>query len=74
MGLFEDCNGCTERVVGCHATCERYARAKSKNDKIVAARRADGDCRAYAYNIKMDNMAKQAMKRKRKVDVRLNYK
>lgn len=74
MGLFEACNGCTERYVGCHSTCERYAQASEKNEKIKAAKNADGDCRAYAYKVKYDHLAKQAMKRKRHVDYRRNYK
>ena len=29
------CKGCTERKVGCHATCERYLKAKRDHDHDV---------------------------------------
>lgn len=72
MALFKECHGCTDRVVGCHSTCERYAGEVDKNEKIKATIRADGDCRAYSYKRKMDNMAKQALRKKKKVDFRRN--
>ena len=71
---FKECHGCTDRVVGCHSTCERYGKEVEDNEKIKAARNADADCRAYLYNVKVNSMAKQAMKRKHKIDVRLNYR
>lgn len=74
MSLFKECQGCTDRVVGCHSKCERYAREAERNEKIKAARQADGDCRAYAYKVKCEHMAKQAMRKKRHVDYRRNYK
>ena len=74
MGVFKERHGCVDRVLGCHSTCERYAGEVEKNEKLKAARDADKDCRAYAYQMKRNNMAKQALKKKYKVDVRLNYK
>lgn len=32
MGRFT-CKGCTERHLGCHATCEKYLKEKAQNDK-----------------------------------------
>lgn len=74
MALFKECHGCTDRVVGCHSKCERYAREKERNDAILAAKRADRDTRDYTYDQKRDRMAKQAMKNKRHVEYRRNYK
>lgn len=74
MGIFDACYGCTDRVVGCHSTCEKYETATERNEELKAAKNADKDCRAYAYKIKADNMAKSAMKKKHKVDVRRNYR
>lgn len=28
------CKDCTNRVVGCHATCEKYIQAKENNEKL----------------------------------------
>lgn len=72
MSLFKECHGCTDRVVGCHSKCERYAREVEKNERIKAAKNADVECRAYAYKVKMERMAKQAMKKKHKVEFRRN--
>lgn len=74
MASFKECHGCTDRVAGCHSKCERYAREVEKNEKLKAARQADKDCISYLYNVKVNNMAKQAMKKKQKVDVRRNYR
>lgn len=74
MDLFDDCNGCMDRFIGCHSTCTRYARAKEKNDKIKSARQADKDCREYKYRIKCESMAKQAIRKKRHIEYRRNFK
>lgn len=34
MAAFFSCKGCTERHVGCHATCEKYIAEKAENDRI----------------------------------------
>ena len=35
MGIFT-CAGCTDRKVGCHATCEKYNREKAEHARIKA--------------------------------------
>lgn len=72
MGLFEECHHCTKRVVGCHSKCEEYAEASKKNEKIRAARNADSDCASYLYGVKMDYMAKRAMKKKHHITYKRN--
>ena len=27
------CKNCTERIIGCHSTCEKYLKSKEDNDK-----------------------------------------
>lgn len=36
-----DCQGCTERVVGCHATCEKYKDFLLRNEKLKEKRKID---------------------------------
>ncbi len=43
------CMGCTERVVGCHSTCERYKHDKEIHEEIV--RRADEGHEADNYQM-----------------------
>ena len=33
------CKDCTEREIGCHGTCEKYAKAKEKRDDGKAERK-----------------------------------
>ena len=33
MGRIITCKDCTDRVVGCHGTCQKYLEAKAKNDE-----------------------------------------
>lgn len=35
------CYKCEERVIGCHATCKKYAKFVEKNEKIKDQRRKD---------------------------------
>lgn len=32
------CLNCKDRVIGCHATCEKYAKFKERGDQIKKAR------------------------------------
>lgn len=41
--MKSDCRGCTERKVGCHSSCEVYARFKEKIDGINAKRQEERD-------------------------------
>ena len=34
------CFGCTDRAMGCHGRCDRYAAEKAKHDAVMAARRS----------------------------------
>lgn len=36
--MSSSCINCTERVLGCHSSCERYASYKSKNEQIKSAK------------------------------------
>lgn len=45
------CYGCTERVLGCHSTCERYKERKAKYDerkrKFIEQRNEEGIYESY---------------------------
>ena len=43
MAITPPCKGCSERYLGCHAGCERYAEYRVKKDKETARRRAESD-------------------------------
>lgn len=45
------CNGCTERHVGCHGTCEKYKMEKAVYDKQQAKikKEKQGDIDYYCY-------------------------
>lgn len=75
MSIFKECHHCTDdRHPGCHATCERYKRAKEKSDQIKAAANADKDARIYEYQGMMKRHNKKAMARKKHVTIRRNYR
>lgn len=35
------CKDCTERVVGCHATCEKYEEFVAENERLKQLKRQD---------------------------------
>ena len=37
--LIKCCYKCTDRVVGCHSTCEKYISEKAEHDKMKAEQR-----------------------------------
>lgn len=74
MGLFEECHGCTDRVVGCHSKCEKYKNAKEKHDRLIADYAKDKDVDKYFYQESINRANRVAVIRKRKVTVRRNYK
>ena len=39
--MIKCCRNCEERVVGCHAECERYKAEKAYHDEAIAALRAE---------------------------------
>lgn len=34
MGSIHCCKDCADRVVGCHATCEKYIEEKAENERL----------------------------------------
>lgn len=50
----KSCQGCTDRVIGCHSTCERYKRDREIHDAIVSKSREGRDADEYL----MDRVAK----------------
>ena len=53
--LYAPCKGCTEREVGCHANCERYAefRVAKDNEKRAKAESRRGDFEINNYKKKV---------------------
>lgn len=47
MRLFEECQHCDRRYVGCHANCHTYIRDRKRLDEANAKRRSDNDYIAY---------------------------
>lgn len=45
--MIYSCMDCKERRVGCHSSCEKYRRDRSKNDAMNEA--AATENRMYAY-------------------------
>lgn len=44
------CNGCTERVVGCHSKCEIYKKWLEKyHNQVKEQRKRDREYRDYFY-------------------------
>ena len=41
MASITCCKDCTERVLGCHSTCERYLEQKAQLTKVYKARKQE---------------------------------
>lgn len=39
--MTNDCRGCTDRALKCHATCEKYKAFCEENEKAKAAKRSN---------------------------------
>ena len=50
------CLGCTERELGCHDWCDRYKRAKAKDEVRKARQREDIEVRSYFHENVVKNM------------------
>ena len=44
---YTPCKGCTDREVGCHAKCERYAKYRKPFDKAIADREKRREAGAF---------------------------
>lgn len=44
------CKGCTDRVLGCHSTCEKYNGYLKKSDKLVEIKRKEYMRQADLFN------------------------
>ena len=66
---IEVCKDCTEREIGCHATCKKYIDAKKEweetKKKIYAERCRDVEYDAYRF----DTVCKRKADRERKARV-----
>lgn len=58
------CKGCEERALGCHGTCERYAKALSEYHFLKA--RAAPNTDAIAYGVARAAKIKKALRRNNK--------
>lgn len=56
------CRRCTERHVGCHATCERYIEQRAELDRIREQRRKESEI----AQVMIDSTTKAADKERRK--------
>ena len=50
--ILSPCKDCSDRVVGCHSSCDKYKQYRSELDEFKAKRAADKDERAFASDIK----------------------
>ena len=55
-----ECKGCTQRRVGCHAHCEKYAEWRAELDKINACIRRERQKDSYVIDAKRESLNKQA--------------
>ena len=61
------CYNCTERTVGCHATCERYlAWSAERREAVESEWRSRADVVSYTVGKCLDNKEHGIKKRKRK--------
>ena len=44
------CQGCTDRALGCHSTCEKYKEFRAKQEVIYKARKERNDINNYLYD------------------------
>ena len=58
------CLGCTEREPACHDWCDRYKRAKAKDEARKARQREDIEVRAYMHENVAKNMGFSAKARR----------
>ena len=61
-GLKAPCKGCTERVLRCHSTCERYLEFKAKNEKRLEEKHKQTDMDRYimAKSIRFREMRRRS--------------
>lgn len=59
------CKGCTERRIGCHASCEAYLAYAKEREAIRAARLQEGEARERDSAEKIRNIRKKQNLQKR---------
>ena len=64
--IFKCCNGCPDRVVGCHGGCERYNKAKDDYAEIKKRLKTEADIYSGECNKKyVNSIVKEKMRRSR---------
>lgn len=60
------CASCTQRMVGCHATCEIYKVERAELDKVILQRRKEMEKRIVSDSVVREGMRRFSRKCKRK--------
>ena len=63
------CQGCTERRLGCHSECERYAIYREHMEAIDAARKREKDADGY-FSVKNAKLREASGAYKKKMERR----
>lgn len=58
------CKGCSERIVGCHSTCEKYAEFTKENSKLRREMKAMAREEYQANNYAVDAVYRATRNRK----------
>lgn len=56
------CKDCSNRIVGCHSTCEAYKQFQLENEAVRHQRHLETESKAYAINTHLER--KRKVKRK----------
>ena len=70
--VTEACLGCTERRVGCHSGCEKYAAFREHIDSVNAAKRHENEAEGYFYEKDAKKRREKAKYHNRNKDRRVN--
>jgi hypothetical protein len=61
------CKGCTDRVVGCHSTCQKYQDAKAEYESekaaILKSKKAENDYADFKVNTVIATIKKSGKRR-----------
>jgi len=57
------CLNCTDRKIGCHTYCDKYAKSKAEQDHINHVKRIAKVIDQYEYPKKVDNAIARAERR-----------
>ena len=62
---FKACRKCTEREVGCHSWCGRYAKEVAKNEARKARQHLDNEANSYTFLMQAEKSDKAAKANKK---------